>query len=295
MSVINIKEIFKGYIMRINKIMMMPDWSSRVAFKSVRTDKNFVGQLKTGEMPIVENNKQNIYAALNNMSTRTDRANIEFLLDVADNLAYGQGGVNSKFKEALDKDGFTPPERENTDWAFMLQDTIKKALSSSKGITDDKLIQNSLKAEYKRIFGTERELTPLQQKLLQLRSELSSSVIGENSIDDAQTLAQTARIRKNLDYFIASSEISAKQKQECLEKFITFMSDDYKINPQLKDKKLQVLDEMLNDLIIKTPESEVLTIKSVDQRQSGMCAALSICRKAIAYEDKSRYVDLITE
>ncbi len=133
MSVINIKEIFKGYIMRINKIMMMPDWSSRVAFKSVRTDKNFVGQLKTGEMPIVENNKQNIYAALNNMSTRTDRANIEFLLDVADNLAYGQGGVNSKFKEALDKDGFTPPERENTDWAFMLQDTIKKALSSSKG------------------------------------------------------------------------------------------------------------------------------------------------------------------
>ncbi len=138
-------------------------------------------------------------------------------------------------------------------------------------------------------------MTPLQQKLLQLRSELSSSVIGENSIDDAQTLAQTARIRKNLDYFIASSEISAKQKQECLEKFITFMSDDYKINPQLKDKKLQVLDEMLNDLIIKTPESEVLTIKSVDQRQSGMCAALSICRKAIAYEDKSRYVDLIME
>ena len=276
--------------MRINKINM-PKYANDIAFKSLRTDRNYVGQLKTGQKPIIENNKQNIFTALNNMSTRTDRASIEFLLDVADNLTYGQGGANSKFKEFLDEEGNTPDERENTDWSFMLQDTIKKALSSSKGYNED------LKEKFKRIFGSERELTPWQEKLLEQRGRLINEIISGSILDFDEILSQISefQIEKNLDYFIASSEISATQKQECLEKFITFMSDDYKINPQLHDKKLQVLGEMLNDLLIKTPENEVLTIKTVDQRQSGMCAAISICRKAIAYEDKSRYVDLIME
>ncbi len=270
--------------MRINKIGI-----AQVAFKSVRTDKNTVAQLKTGEKPLIDNNKQNIYAALNNMSARAERDNIEFLLDIADNLAYGQGGKDSEFKTILDKDGITPEKRENTDWNELLKDTIKKALSLSKDDNKD------LEAEYKRIFKQERPLNDKQKKLLDLRQTLTQAVLKEAIPEDIETLTRVAQVRKNLDYFTASSEIPANQKQECLEKFITFMSDEYKINPQLAELKLQVLDEMLNDLVIKTPENEVLTIKDVDQRQSGMCAAISICRKAMAYEDKSRFVDLIME
>lgn len=258
-------------------------------FKSIRTDKKTVEQLKTGEKPILENNRQNIYAALNSLSSASDRTSIEFLLDVAKNLAYGQGGDDSEFKSFLDEEGLTSENRENTDWSKVLDDTIRRALSSSlDNVTD-------LEAEYNEIFNTKKPLTEQQKKILDLRNDFTSLIIGEDSLKDSETLARTARVRKNLDYFIASSEIPLSQKQECLEKFIFFMGDEYKITPQLADKKLQVMDEMLNDMIVKTPQDDVLTIKSVDQRQSGMCAAISICRKAMAYEDKSKYVDLIME
>ena len=261
----------------------------KLGFKSIRTDKKTVEQLKTGEKPIIENNRQNIYAALNNLSSKSDRASIEFLLDVADNLAYGQGGRESEFKSFLDTEGLTPSQRENTDWSQILDDTIKKAISSSSEDVSD------LEAEYKRIFSTKKPLTSQQQRIIDLRNNFTSQIVNENSLQDAETLAKTARIRKNLDYFISSSEIPISQKQECLEKFIFFMSDEYEITPQLKDKKLDVVDEMLNDMIIKTPQDDVLTIKTVNQRQTGMCAAISICRKAIAYEDKSKYMDIVIE
>ncbi len=259
--------------------------NSKLTFKSIRTDKSTVEQLKTGKKPIIENNKTNIYAALNNLSTQTDRESISFLLDVADNLAYGQGAT----KTILDKDGTSPSERENTDWAALLKDTINKALSSSKEDVTD------LKAEYQRVFGKDKEITPEQQNLLDLRNGLTSAIINASKLEDTEDITMTARVRKNLDYFVASSEISLPQKQECLEKLTYFMSDDYKITPQLSDKKLNVLDEVLNDMIIKTPEDDVLTIKTVDQRQTGMCAAISICRKNMAYEDKTRFVELIMD
>lgn len=259
--------------------------NSKLAFKSIRTDKNTVEQLKNGKKPIIENNKINIYAALNNLSTQTDRESIEFLLDVADNLAYGQGAT----KDVLDKDGTSPSERENTDWSALLQDTINKALSASSDDVSD------LKSEYKRIFGKDKELTSEQEKLLALRNSLTSAILSSSNLEEPEDITMTARVRKNLDYFVASSEIPLTQKQECIEKLTYFMSDDYKITPQLQDKKLQVLDEVLNDMIIKTPEDDVMTIKTVNQRQTGMCAAISICRKNMAYEDKTRYVELIMD
>ena len=67
-----------------------------------------------------------------------------------------------------------------------------------------------------------------------------------------------------------------------------FLSDDYEIHPQLKDYKLQAFSEMVNDLIIQRPDEEAYTIKDVSQKQTGMCAAISIARKTIAYEDKVR-------
>ena len=260
----------------------------KFSFKSLRTDKNTLTQLKNGEKPLIENNKQNIYAALNNVGSQTDRKSIEFLLDLADNLTYGQNG-ESEFKKILDLDANTPTQRENTDWSKLLADTIKRALNASCDKTED------LEQEYERIFLNSKPLTNEQKQILELRRQLTDKICSETSVEDVDSLIISANIRKNLDYFISSSEISFKQKRECLEKFLYLLSDDYKINPQLSDKKPRVLDEMLNDLLVKSPESEILTTKEIDQKYSGMCAAISICRKAMAYEDKTGYVNLILE
>ena len=262
--------------------------SLKYSFKSVRTDKNAVNTLKNGTKPIGENQRLNILSSINNLANNPDRPNIEFLLGVADNLVYGQNG-QSKFRDAIDEDGQTPANRENTDWSKILEDTILQAIN----VADETEDVSDLHAEYERVFGTKKELTPDQEKVLLLRSMFNSQVADKAVIENEDDILQAARIKKNMDYFVASSEIPISQKKECLDKFIYLLSDAYKINPQLKDKKLQVVDEMLNDMLIKTPEDDVLTIKDVDQRITGICAAISICRKAVAYEDKVQYMNIV--
>ena len=274
--------------MRINKAGISFD-NRRVSFKSLRTDKNTVGILQNGTKPIGENQKLNILSSLNNLANAPDRTNIEFLLGVAQNLNYGQSG-NSEFRAELDERLETPSLRENTDWSVLLEETIMQALENSN--EDD---VSDLKAEFERIYSTKKELTPEQRELLILRDTLNSQIVDKDTLEDEESLLRTARIKKNIDYFVASSEISNTQKKECLEKFLYLLSDEYRINPQLENRKLKVVDEMLSDMLIKTPEDDVLTTKGVDQRQSGICAAISICRKAVAYEDKSRYMDIVLE
>lgn len=258
------------------------------SFGSERTDKASVMQLKQGENTILENNKLNIITALNNLSLISDRNNIEFLLDIADNLNYGEFG-NKTFKEELNRDGITPANRENTNWTELLQNTINKAISNSTQNVDD------LQKKAEEIFSEDKNLTIEQKEILELRKELTGFLTDKKNLNTDEDIENSARARKNLDYFTASSEISAKEKQECLKKLIYFMSDEYEINPQIKEKKLQVVDEMLNDLVVKTPENVELTIKSTDQRVTGICAAISVCRKAMAYEHKSGFIDIITE
>lgn len=272
--------------MRINSINGSVQ-KYKLGFKSVRTDKNEVGFLQHGVKPIGENQRINILNALNNLANEPEKANIEFLLGVADNLAYGQKG-NSKFKDTLDETSIASDDRENTNWSKILENTILKAINNNK--TDD---LSDVQAEYTRIFAEKKELTTVQKELLTLREFFASQTMEETVFEEEEDVLRSARITKNMDYFISSSEISETQKKECLDKFIYLMSDNYKIHPQLKDKKLQVVDEMLNDMLIKTPEDDVLTIKDVDQCQSGICAAISICRKAVAYEDKSRYMEIV--
>ena len=259
-----------------------------LTFKSIRTDKNTISTLKNGNLPIIENQKVNILTALNNLQNDPTRNNIEFLIDIADNLTYGQG-ENSEFKTILDLEGITPPERENTPWSKILEDTIKKALETSNEDTDD------LKEVSEKIFNTKKELTEQQKSLLESRKELTALILKNNIDNDAETITRAARIRQNIDYFIASSEIPFSQKEECLNKFKSLLNGDYEITPQLEDKRLQVADEMLNDMLIKTPANDVLTIKDVNQRHSGICAAISICRKALAYEDKTKYMDTVMD
>ena len=141
------------------------------------------------------------------------------------------------------------------------------------------------------VFSQKQPLTKAQQAILESRESLIDAINAQ--INDEESISKSATAKKLLDYFIISPDISESQKKTCIEKLNYFMSDKYKINPQLKDKKLQALTEILNDLTIKTPESEELLIKDVNQRQSGICAAISACRKAIAYEDKVRYLEIV--
>ena len=66
---------------------------------------------------------------MNNLALNAEKPSIEFLLDVADNLAYGQNG-QSEFASIIDEDTLATTERENTDWQAILEDTIKKALKN---------------------------------------------------------------------------------------------------------------------------------------------------------------------
>ena len=260
----------------------------KYAFKSVRTDKNTVKALQEGTKPIGENQKINILTSLNNLANSPDRPNIEFLLGVADNLVYGQNGL-SKFKDAIDEDGRTPSSRENTDWSKILESTILQAINNA----DENEDVQDLYSQFVKLFSTKKELTDEQKEVLDLRNKFAAKVANKTVIESEEDIIQSARIRKNIDYFVASSEIPLSQKKDCLDKFLYLLSDEYQINPQLKDKKLQVVDEMLNDMLIKTPEDDVLTIKDVDQRITGICAAISICRKAVAYEDKVQYMNIV--
>lgn len=260
----------------------------RFGFTSLRTDKKEIEILKNGQKPILDNKKENILIALNNLAQNSDRSSIEFLLDVAQHLTYGQSG-DSEFKDIIDDTTSIEDERENTDWSQILAQTIQQALDLSGDDVSD------LKDDFEKIFSSKHPLTPEQQEVLDLRTALRQSVQSEDALDDAESLTRQAQIINNIDYFVSSSEIPLSQKKECLEKFIYFLSDDYKITPQLADKKLNVVDEMLNDMLIKTPDNDLLTIKTVNQLYTGMCAAISICRKAIAYEDKVRYMEIIME
>lgn len=245
----------------------------KLGFKSIRTDKNEVAALQNGVKPILENQKINILNSLNNLAKEPEKSNIDFLLNVADNLTYG--AINYK-------------QGGNICWSDTLKNTISEAIDNNK--TDN---LSDIKAKYKSVFESEKELTHIQKEILEYKDKFIDAAQKKVNFENEDDIIRNDRIFKNANNFINSSEISETQKKECLDKFIYLLSDDYKINPQLEDKKLQVVDEMLNDMIIKIPDVSALTIKQVDQRQSGICASISICRKAMAYEDKSRYMDII--
>ena len=86
-------------------------------------------------------------------------------------------------------------------------------------------------------------------------------------------------VKRNLEYFVTSSETPIEQKKYIIKRLNHFMSPKYEINPQLKDKKPQVLSEIVNDITVNTPESKIPNIKAINQKTHGMCAAIAIARK----------------
>lgn len=257
-----------GKSMRINNINIF-----NPIFKGKRQDRNAVSQLKN-DNPYDLNvpNQRRISEAIDKLSNVSGEDNVNFLVDVADNLKYGTNiDLNKK---------------SYNDWNLKLKNAAEKSLSLS-----DKSVQEKLGTKVADGFKSQKPLTNTEKEILAERKNLLSQ-IDFDSLKEVSN-ENIRNIKNNLDYFIVSSEVPTSQKLYILKRFNYFMSPDYKINPQLADKKSQALAEMVNDIVINTPESKIPNVKAINQKHHGMCAAISICRKLLAYEDKANYVDMI--
>ena len=247
-----------------------------ISFLGRREDKNTVEQLKKQGDALTLNNQRNITTAIDKLAEDSSEDNIKFLMSVAQGLRYG-----TSF-ELGDK-------KTNNDWKGKLQTATEKALANT-----DSPNKAKLQEQFKATFIDKKEMTEDEKSVMALRDNLLKTKGLPQAINDSKIDA-VKNIAKNLDYFVISSEITTKEKKSCLEKLNTLMSPEYKINSQLKDKKPQVLGELLNDLVVKTSESDKPIIKTTDQRHHGMCAAISTSRKVMAYEYKDKYVTMIME
>ena len=241
-------------------------------FKGQRQDRKTVEQLKQDNkysLNII--NQRRINQAIDNLAKISDKDNVEFLIDVSKNLKYGTNIDLGK--------------KPYNNWHAKLNKAIEISLVSLPLEVKKDLTEKVQK------LSEIKPLTETEEEIIRLRSSLLEKV-------DLKELEKipTKNIRNlgsNLDYFIISSEVPNTQKLYILKRLNYFMSDEYHINEQLQDKKTQALAEIVNDIVIDTPESKIPNIKAVDQGQHGMCAAISICRKNLAYEDKANYVDII--
>lgn len=248
----------------------------KVSFLGQREDRNNVEKLSKYTQALNLNNQRNISKSIDNLSKDSSDKNIDFLMNVAQSIRYG---LNCGIKDV----------KPNNDWMEQLKNATQKSLANNNSEA-----KKALEARFNEVFLNSKEISPEEKKLLSLREQLLNTTGLQNEIKTSEN-DNVRNIAKNLDYFVVSSEVSLEEKTQCLEKFNKLMSPEYKINEQLKDKKPQVLGELLNDIVVRTAEQKTPTIKQVDQRHHGMCAAISIARKAMAYEYKPQYVDVVMQ
>jgi len=242
-------------------------------FTGKRQDRKTVEQLKKNnsyDLNVI--NQRNINQAIDNLSQVPGEDNVNFLLDVSKRLKYGTNIDLNK----------TP----YNDWQVKLNNAARKSIEISPEKDRPKLY-----AKLDRLTSTKKPLTSSEMKILDLRNSILSKV-DRTALENIKN-DNIKNFENNFDYLISSSEIPIAHKVYILKKLDYMLSPKYKINEQLADKKTQVLAEIVNDMVINTPESKIPNIKAINQRQHGMCAAISICRKALAYEDKPNYIDII--
>ena len=252
--------------MRVNSIN-----STLPKFKGVREDRNTISQLKENNgYSLTEPNQRRINKALANLAQQRGEENIRFLLNVADNLTYQTNIANGKVTK--------------NDWKGQLKEATRESMCLS-----DPIISQKYEPEFKRVFLDKKELNDDEKKIIAHRDSIMKRI---NKAEIADNPNENIRdLENNIDYFITSTETPTKEKAYVMERLDYMMSPEYKINPQLENKKTKVLAEMMNDMVINTPNAKIPNMKAVNQKTHGMCAAISIARKAVAYESKSNYVD----
>lgn len=246
--------------------------NSKQVFKGQRVWKNTITQLtKNNPYSLTEPNQRRISDAIKAMAQTKSDKNIKFLLSSAAKVKYS---TNIQLKD-------TP--RNN--WKGMLL-SAAATIAALAPLT----VKNKVNKQIETIENN-TVLNKDEKEILNLREQLLKSV--DLKQIQKETKGSAKDFGKNLDYFIVSSETTLKHKKYVLERLNYMMSDKYKINPQLKDKKSIAVAEMINDMAIHTPGNDVPNIKAIDQKSHGMCAAISIVRKKLTYEDKPNYVDAI--
>ncbi len=249
--------------MKVNFYTQIPQTHN---FNGIREDRNTVSQLKeNNNYSLTEPNQRRINQAIDNLAKQRGEENIKFLLDVGENLKY-QGHVPDK------------KIKTKNDWETKLRTATEESLAHSNPILKEKY-----QPQIDKVFAP-KPLSNDEEYMVKVKDRLVKKVKGDKEEDN---------IKKNLEYFIASTETPIEQKKYVMKKLDYFMSPKYKINPQLEDKKPQILSEIANDIALNTQDKDIPNIKAINQKTHGMCAAISIVRKAVAYEDKPNYVDAI--
>ncbi len=244
-----------------------------ISFKGQRQDRNTVSQLtKDNSYDLNLPNQRRINEAIENLAKVRSEENIRFLLDTSNNLRYGTN-INLGDKKSYN------------DWRNKLNAAAKSAIYAS---------DENIRKKYLPLIEQSSEIHPYtdEEKAILAEREALLSKIDYEQLNKLES-SNIRNINRNLDYFIISSEVPISQKLYILKRLNHLMSDEYEINSMLKDKKNQVLAEIINDIVINTPESEIPNSKEMNQLHHGMCAAISICRKNLAYEDKPNYVDMV--
>lgn len=277
------------------------------AFEGItREERELVAELAKNNGALNKPRQVRLSAIIEKMGNDSSFKNIQFMLGIAKNLKYGVK------KDSLLHDHLSNPDKsaiaaqdikQNNDWEGQLQRSIRKAIdnhhSDQKGILENryrKVFEFSAKEESplpRQVWLSKNPEIAKQKEVISFKNDILQSPLLQNAAKEAPETCQN--IQKHLDFFLASSEVSLKEKQECLEKLAYFVTDDYQLNPTIKDKKLQVLDEVFNDLVVKTPLSECLTTKKGDQGPFGMCLAISASRKCMLHEHKVAFVNDVLE
>lgn len=244
-----------------------------ISFKGKREDRNTVSQLsKNNDYSLTENNRKRIDSAIENLAAESGESNVKFLIDTAKNLKYGTN-IQTDIKPVYN-------------WKEKLKNAAEKSLFAS-----DPIVKNKLYPEFSKVFNTKKTLTSDELKILADRDKILKT-IDRTQLENEKNL-NIKDIENNLNYFIVSSETPLNQKKYILNRLLYFLSDDYKINPRLQGKKTLALAEMINDIALNTGKNSIPNTKAINQKQHGMCAAISIARKLMSYEYKDKYVDTI--
>lgn len=243
-----------------------------LTFTGRRECTNAVSQLmQNNPYSLTEPNQRNIINSIAELGKSGDEKSINFLLNTAAKSKYS---TNIILKN-----------QPKNNWKKLLLAAAAAAAALVPAIVQSKIFEKISK------ISNDTKLNKTEREILKLRDQLLAVVNQEQINNEAKGTEKD--FEKNLDYLIVSSETTQEHKKYILKQLNYLMSDKYEINPQLADKKSIVAAELVNDMAIAVPGNNIPNIKAVNQKQHGMCAAISIVRKKLAYEDKPNYINSI--
>lgn len=281
--------------------------TNQISFKSKREDRNVLMSLTQEGSALNEPQQKIIRDSIKRISNEGTPESINFLFDILSNLNYGIR-KDSELGNFIENESFitSQKQKQNNNWEELLKGAIKDGIGRNdfknnillkekyeKLIEDNQLgmFPNSSMSLPNSVIESSKDILQLRNDILNSEAMTNVKNIDKNAVKVLQE--QKNSIKRNIDYFIASSEIANGEKVACLKVIKHISSPEYNINPVLKDYKLKILDEVLGDLVGKIPEQDKLLTKFVNQRKHGMCAAISIVRKAVPAEYKLGYVTTI--